>query len=149
MLWNFFYWKFFRNRHKWSCLETHRNKRHQDILTTYLAQFSVPWMICLRIMVVRRWCVPSLLASGSKEKQVNCSSEIKPLSSKKPWKESTPTCVWYTTETSFLSRYEGRCCTGWSWFLKLPLAVVEPMLIYTIKSLFCWLFSTSDCTWQA
>lgn len=84
-----------------------------------------------------------------KRKQVNCSSETKPLSSKKSWKEPAAKCVWYTTETSFLSRFESRYCTGWSWWLKLPLTVVEPMLIYTIKSLFSWLFSTSDCTWQA
>lgn len=56
--------------------------------------FCALMMICLRIMAVRRWRVPSLLTSGSKEKQMDCSSEIKPLSSKRPWKESASTWVW-------------------------------------------------------
>jgi len=73
------------------------DKRHPDILTTLVAPFSVTWhvRICCRIIVARRWCVPSLLTSGSEEKQMVSSSEIKALSGKRPWKESPSTQVWY------------------------------------------------------
>lgn len=39
-------------------------------------------------------CVPNLLTSEQREKQVVCSSEIKFLSSKRAWKESASTRAW-------------------------------------------------------
>lgn len=158
MLWNAFCWKFFGNRHKWSCLEAHGDKRNQDTLTTLLAQFSVPWTICWRIMVERRLCVPSLLVSGSKEKTVELLIWNKTSIQQKALERiSTHMCL--VNYWNFISVKIWGQMLHW---LKL-VAKTSPgssgtnvnlyhnytNVIYTIKSLFCWLFSTSDCTWQA